>query len=99
MSTTISGNHGAISLNPATATNPIYVTGKISASSGVALYAPSGATWTISNTGSILNSGGIGVDVDHAAGTFTNGPTTGGSGDVSAATIGVLFNGNPGTVA
>jgi hypothetical protein len=42
MSRTISGLNGAISLNPAT-DNPTCVTGTISTSSNVALYAPSGA--------------------------------------------------------
>src|SRR5258708_17833301 len=99
MSRTISGNNGAISLNPAT-DDPTYVTGTISAPGATALLAPSGATWTITNTGSILapNSGGIGVRVN-STGTVINGPTSGGSGYILGGSDGVLFNGNAGTVA
>src|SRR5258706_9410422 len=82
MSRTISGSNGAISLNPAT-DNPTTVasTGTISAPGATALYAPSGATWTITTTRSILapNSGAIGGQL-RSTGTVINGPTSGGSG-------------------
>jgi len=57
------------------------------------------ATWTITNTGSILapNSGGIGVRVN-STGTVINGPTSGGSGYILGGSDGVLFNGGVGTV-
>src|SRR5689334_12805369 len=98
MSRTISGSNGAISLNPAT-DNPTYVTGTISASGATALYAPGGATWSITNTGSIVapNSGGIGVQLA-STGTLTNGPTSGGSGYILGGSDGVIFNGARGTV-
>jgi fibronectin-binding autotransporter adhesin len=98
MSRTISGVNGQISLNPAT-DDPTYVTGTISASGVTALYAPSGATWTITNTGSIRapNSGGIGVNVS-STGTLINGPSSGGSGYVLGGSVGVLFSSAVGTV-
>src|SRR5882757_2983914 len=98
MSRTISGINGQISLNPAT-DDPTYVTGTIHASGATALYAPSGATWTITNTGSILapNSGGFGVQL-RSTGTVINGPSGGGSGYILGGSDGVLFNGAVGTV-
>jgi len=98
MSRTISGVNGQISLNPAT-DDPTYVTGTISAPVATALYAPSGATWTITNTGSISapNPGGIGVNVS-STGTLINGPSSGGSGYILGGSGGVLFSSAVGTV-
>src|SRR3954468_14742735 len=77
MARTISGTNGYISLNPAT-DNPTYVTGTISTSSdNVALLAPSGAAWTVTNTGSIrnANTGGSssGIRFQSASALFING--------------------------
>jgi hypothetical protein len=99
MSRTISGNNGAITLDPAT-DNPTYVTGKISDNGAVALYAPAGANWTITNTGSIVenSSYGFGVDVASNNGRFINGTSTGANGYVRADASGVVFTNGTGTV-
>src|SRR5215472_15991957 len=63
MSRTITGNNGAISLNPAT-DNRTYVEGAtIESNTSTALYAPSGATWTITNSGLIISDYGNGASV------------------------------------
>lgn len=56
MSRTISGTNGSIVPDPAT-DNPTYVIGTISTSTNAdfALYAPSGASCTVTNVGLILN--------------------------------------------
>jgi len=99
MSRTITGNNGAISLNPAT-DNRTYVEGvTIESNTSTALYAPSGATWTITNSGLIISDYGNGAGVAIASsGQFVNG-TVANNGYVGGSVAGLLFSAGTGTVA
>src|SRR5262249_28220300 len=98
MSRTITGfNSSAITLNPAT-DNPAYVNGSIIVNDSTALYAPSGAIWTITSSGLIISTyaNGFGVGIG-SSGIFTNG-TVANNGYVGAPIAGVLFANGTGTV-
>jgi hypothetical protein len=96
--TTISGSHLIGITLTSSASNPVFVTGTISVSSGDALYGKPGAsnTWTINNSGTIISRGATGVFLGSYGGSIASGMLTN-SSYVYGANYGVYIQG-PGSV-